>query len=329
MPDTERHYLPAAPDPPSEPAGTGPPVVGPGSLIGFVGLGHMGVPMAAHLAAAGYLVTGHDISGQARQRARVAAPAVGLPGTLAEAARDAEAVILMLPDSRVIKQVTTEQGLLSAMPEGSLLIDMSSADPAATERLARQAAARDIAVVGAPVSGGVAGAVQASLTIMAGGAALAVERARPVLEVLGRHVLHVGTTPGAGHALKGLNNLLSAIHLLATSEAMVAGQRFGLDPAVMLEAINTSSGRSGSTQAKWPDHILPATYDSGFSASLLVKDMLIGLGVEREFGTGSQLAEAAVDIWRRAATWLPADADHTQIVRWLHSTREGDGNWAE
>jgi 3-hydroxyisobutyrate dehydrogenase len=289
----------------------------------------MGVPMAAHLAGAGYLVRGHDISDQARQRVKVAAPSVDVPGTLADAARDADAVILMLPDSKVIKQVTVAQGLLPAMPEGSLLIDMSSADPAATERLARQAAARDIAVVGAPVSGGVAGADQASLTIMAGGSELAVERARPVLEVLGSHVLHVGTMPGAGHALKALNNLLSAIHLLATSEAMVAGQRFGLDPALMLEAINTSSGRSGSTQTKWPDYILPATYDSGFSASLLVKDMLIGLGVEREFGTGSGLAEAAVDIWRRAATWRPAGADHTQIVRWLHSTREGEGNWAE
>ena len=289
----------------------------------------MGVPMASHLAAAGYLVAGHDISDQARQRAKAAAPLVGLPGTLAAAARDAEAVILMLPDSKVIKQVTTEQGLLAAMPEGSLLLDMSSAEPAATERLARQAAARDIAVVGAPVSGGVAGAAQASLTIMVGGGRPAVERARPVLEALGRHVLHVGTMPGAGHALKALNNLLSAIHLLATCEAMVAGQRFGLDPAVMLEAINSSSGRSGSTQTKWPDYILPATFDSGFSASLLVKDMLIGLGVEREFGTGSRLAETALDAWRRAATWLPAGADHTQIVRWLHSTREGDGNWAE
>jgi 3-hydroxyisobutyrate dehydrogenase len=285
--------------------------------------------MAAHLAEAGYLVAGHDISDEARQRVTGAAPAVEVPGTLADVARSAEAVILMLPDSTVIKQVTGEQGLLAAMPEGCLLIDMSSSDPAATERLARQASTRDIAVVGAPVSGGVIGAVRASLTIMAGGALPAVERAWPALEVMGGRVLHVGTQPGAGHALKALNNLLSAIHLLATSEAMVAGTRFGLDPAVMLDAINISSGRSGSTENKWPNYVLTGAYDSGFSASLLVKDMLIGLGVEKEFGAGFRLAEIATEMWRRAATWLPAGADHTEVVRWLENTREGDGEWAE
>jgi 3-hydroxyisobutyrate dehydrogenase len=273
----------------------------PPAHIGFVGLGKMGVPMAGHLAAAGYLLSGHDVSEEARLRLARAAPRARVPGCLADVARDAEAVILMLPDSGVIAEVTGDQGLLAAMPEGSLLIDMSSSEPAATQALAATAADRDIAVVGAPVSGGVTGAVQASLTIMAGGATPHVDRARPVLEVLGSRVLHVGAMPGAGHALKALNNLLSAIHLLATSEAMVAGQRFGLEPAVMLEAINTSSGRSGSTQNKWPNYILPATFDSGFSASLLVKDMLIGLGVEHDFGTGSRLAEAAVEMWRRAA----------------------------
>ena len=304
-------------------------VLGPGARIGFVGLGRMGVPMATHLADAGYLVAGHDISDEARQRVKDAAPAVKVPGTLAAVARDADAVILMLPDSKIIKQVTGEQGLLAAMPEGCLLIDMSSSEPAATERLARQASTREIAVIGAPVSGGVIGAIRASLTIMAGGAQSAVQRAWPILEIIGSRVLHVGTQPGAGHALKALNNLLSAIHLLATSEAMVAGQRFGLDPAMMLDAINTSSGRSGSTENKWPNYVLTGAYDSGFSAGLLVKDMLIGLSVEKEFGTGSRMAEIATEMWRRAATWLPAGADHTEIVRWLENTREGDGEWAE
>jgi len=312
---------------------TEPQPLRPGARIGFVGLGRMGVPMATHLAVAGYQVAGHDVSGQARERFLASATAPGTsvqaPGTVEAIARDADAVILMLPDSRAVKQVTGEQGLLSAMAAGSLLIDMGSSEPVGTERLARQAAPRDIAVVGAPVSGGVIGAQQASLTIMAGGSAAAVDRARPVLEVIGARLVHAGTMPGAGHALKALNNLLSAVHLLATSEAMVAGQRYGLDPAVMLEAINASSGRSGSTQNKWPNYVLTGTFDSGFSAGLLVKDMLIGLGVEREFGTGSQLAGLATEMWRRAATWLPAGADHTEVVRWLEHTREGDGEWAE
>ena len=312
---------------------TDPQRLRPGARVGFVGLGRMGVPMATHLAAAGYQVAGHDVSGQARERFLAAAACtktpVRAPGTLEAIARDADAVILMLPDSKAVKQVTGEQGLLSAMAAGSLLIDMGSSEPVGAERLARQAAPRDIAVVGAPVSGGVIGAEQASLTIMAGGSAAAVDRARPALEVIGSRLVHAGTMPGAGHALKALNNLLSAVHLLATSEAMVAGQRYGLDPAVMLEAINASSGRSGSTQNKWPSYVLTGTFDSGFSASLLVKDMLTGLGVEREFGTGSRLAEVATEMWRRAATWLPAGADHTEVVRWLEHTREGDGEWAE
>ncbi len=309
---------------------TDPRRLGPGARIGFVGLGRMGVPMATHLAAAGYRVAGHDVSERARERfAAAAAGGAEVPGTLEAAARDADAVILMLPDSRVVKQVTGEQGLLSAMAAGSLLIDMSSSEPSATERLARQAAVKDIAVVGAPVSGGVVGAERAGLTIMAGGSAAAVDRARPALEVIGSRLVHAGTMPGAGHALKALNNLLSGVHLLATSEAMMAGQRYGLDPAVMLEAINASSGRSGSTQNKWPNYVLTGSYDSGFSAGLLVKDMLIGLGVEREFGTGSRLAELAAEMWRRAATWLPAGADHTEVVRWLEHTREGDSEWDE
>jgi 3-hydroxyisobutyrate dehydrogenase len=295
------------------------------AYLGFVGLGRMGIPMAGHLTAAGYRVSGHDVSEEARLRLAREAPGAAIPGSLEEVARGADAVILMLPDSAVIAKVTGEQGLLAAMPAGSLLIDMSSAEPAATEALAREAAGRDIAVVGAPVSGGVIGAAQATLTIMVGGARPAVERAWPVLEVIGGRVLHVGEMPGAGHALKALNNLLSAINLLAASEAMVAGQRFGLDPAVMLEAINTSSGRSGSTQDKWPNRILPGTFDTGFTASLMVKDMLIGLGVERDFGAGSRLAEVSVDMWRRAASWLPAGADHTEIARWLEGTSEGDG----
>jgi 3-hydroxyisobutyrate dehydrogenase len=301
----------------------------------------MGAPMAVHLAVAGYRVAGHDVSEPARERFATAAAAAvaaagtgapaGVPGTLEAVARDADAVILMLPDSRAVRRVAVEQApsLLTAMPAGSMLIDMSSSEPTATERLARQAAVRDIAVVGAPVSGGVAGAEQASLTIMAGGSAAALERARPALEALGGRLVHAGTMPGAGHALKALNDLLSAVHLLATSEAMLAGQRYGLDPEVMLEAINASTGRSGSTQSKWPDYVITGAFDSGFPAGLLVNDMLIGLGVEREFGTGSRLAELATEMWRRAATWLPAGADHTEIVRWLEHTREGDGEWVE
>jgi 3-hydroxyisobutyrate dehydrogenase len=297
--------------------------------VGFVGLGRMGLPMAARLAAAGYDVRGFDISPAARAALRAHAPSAGTAEVLAGAVADADAVILMLPDSQVIAAVARSHGLLAAMREGTLLVDMSSAEPTATAKLAEEAGEAGIRLVGAPVSGGVTGAANGTLTIMVGGDAAAVTRARPLLENLGSRVVHVGTHPGAGHALKALNNLISAVHMLATSEAMLAGQRFGLDPAVMLDVINTSSGRSGSTENKWPNYVLPGGYDSGFAMGLQVKDAMIGLGIEREFGTGARLAELAVELWRRAANWLPASADHTEIVRWLEQTREGLADFAE
>lgn len=295
----------------------------PVRTVGFVGLGRMGLPMATRLADAGYGVHGFDTA-QARRAAFGSAVQ-----TLAEAARDADAVILMLPDSKVIRRVTAEQGLLAAMRPGALLIDMSSAEPAATAELAGEADKSGLTVIGAPVSGGVSGAAAGTLTIMAGGSGHALAKAMPVLSVLGARVVHVGTAPGAGHALKALNNLLAAIAMLATSEAMLAGQRFGLDPSVMLDVINTSTGRSFSTERNWPDHVLPGTYGSGFAMELLVKDALIGLGIERTADTGARLAELAVELWRRAANWLPAGADHTEIVRWLEHTREGAADFTE
>ena len=132
--------------------------------------------------------------------------------------------------------------------------------------------------------------------------------------------MHVGDV-GAGHAVKALNNLLSATHLLVTSEAMAAAAAFGLDVPVVLDAINTSSGRSGSTENKWPNFIVPGTFDSGFALRLMLKDMRIALGLAESAGTESRLSAAAVELWAQAADDLPADADHTEIARWLDRTK--------
>jgi 3-hydroxyisobutyrate dehydrogenase len=272
--------------------------------VGFIGLGAMGGPMTARLRAAGYEVRGYDISEAARR-----AFGKGATATLREAADGTPAVVLMLPDSAVIRQVAFDDGLLDAMAPGSLLVDMSSSEPSGTAELAAAAAARGVDVVGAPVSGGVAGAVGGTLTIMAGGSADAVARARPVRE-----------GPGAGHALKSLNNLLAATTLLATSEAILAGQRYGLDPRVMLDAINTSSGRSAASQSKLPDYVLPGR-DTGFALRLMVKDVAIALGVVRETGAAAPLAEETLALWQRAAAELPPGADQVAIVDWL---RDGE-----
>ena len=279
----------------------------PGAAVGYVGLGRMGTPMATRLAEAGYRVQGYDVSEQAvrswAERAEGACPAASLDAAAAGAA----AVILMLPDSAVVRSVLA--GLVLA--PGTVVVDMSSSEPLVTRELARR-----VTLVDAPVSGGVAGAVSGALTIMAGGAPADVQRVRPLLDVLGARVVHCGDV-GAGHAVKALNNLLSATHLLATSEAMTAAAEFGLDVPTVLAAINTSSGRSGSTENKWPNFIVPRTFDSGFSLRLMLKDMRIALGLAEAAGTPAALSAAATSLWAEAAQALPADADHTEIARWL------------
>jgi 3-hydroxyisobutyrate dehydrogenase len=291
--------------------------------IGFVGLGHMGRPMAARLAAAGYQVRGFDASPDA-MRSIDGSGGLTAAGSLAEAGR-ASRVILMLPDSDIVEQVLlgstdTGGGLLAGLAPGSMIIDMSSSDPVRTRELAGRASALGVTLIDAPVSGGVAGAVAGSLTIMVGGPREAFSDLRPLLEVMGSRVVHAGGT-GAGHAVKALNNLMSAAHLLASSEALIAGRRFGLDPVVMLEIINGSSGRSGSTENKWPRYVLTEAYDAGFPARLMVKDIKLALAIEQATGTPSAVSEATVAAWSAALAELPADADHTAIARWLDQRR--------
>ena len=192
---------------------------------------------------------------------------------------------------------------------------MSSSEPLRTRALAARLAERGIRMVDAPVSGGVKGAERGALTIMVGGDDADVARVMPVLETLGRPV-HAGAI-GSGHAVKALNNLLSATHLWVTSEAIEAGRRFGLDPEVMLAVFNGSSGRSGSTENKWPNFILPGTFDSGFGLRLMLKDMRIAVQLAQQSGAPSRLGADAVDLWAQAADGLPATADHTEVARWI------------
>jgi 3-hydroxyisobutyrate dehydrogenase len=289
-------------------------------VIGFVGLGNMGGPMAARLVEAGHKLCVFDVVPAARERfagsAAVVATVTGVS--------TADTVLLMLPDSAVVEQVLLGDGLLGRLRPGTLLVDMSSSDPGRTRELAGIAARRGVALVDAPVSGGVAGARAGTLTIMVGGPAGAFTALRPIFDVLGSRVVHAGAVVGAGHAIKALNNLMSAAHLMVASEALLAGRAFGLDPAVMLDIVNASSGRSGSTETKWPKFVLPGTYDSGFGLRLMLKDMGIALGLQEATGTPAAVSAAALAAWAEAAEALPADADHTEVAAWLMARMETD-----
>ena len=315
-----------------------------GRRVGFVGLGNMGIPMAGRLVAAGYQVRGYDPSPAAQANFAAigssdAGGGVAVAAGLASAGTGADAVILMLPDSDIVERVVlgrlasepasgaVSDGLLSGLPAGATVIDMSSSDPARTRILAGQVAAAGVTLIDAPVSGGVSGARAGTLMIMVGGPVEAYERCQPMLATIGKKVVHAGDT-GAGHAVKALNNLMSAAHLLASSEALIAGRRFGLDPAVMLEIINGASGRSGSTETKWPNYVLTEKYDAGFSIRLMVKDLRLALGIEHATGVPAAASEAVVATWEAALADLPPDSDHTAIARWL-AARALPGNAEE
>jgi 3-hydroxyisobutyrate dehydrogenase len=306
--------------------------------VGFIGLGNMGIPMTTRLVAAGYRVRGFDTAAEARQNFEAVGSAGARGGVtaiteLGSVGDGADAVILMLPDSDIVERVllgrlasepadrTTGGGLLVNLAPGTTIIDMSSSDPARTRVLAELVAAAGMTLIDAPVSGGVSGARAGTLMIMVGGPSLAFERFRPMLSAIGNRVVHAGDV-GAGHAVKALNNLMSAAHLLASSEALIAGRRFGLDPAVMLEIINGSSGRSGSTENKWPNYVLTEKYDAGFSIRLMVKDIRLALGIEHATGVPAAASEAVVATWEAALADLPPDADHTAIARWLNDRTE-------
>lgn len=282
--------------------------------VAFIGLGNMGTPMSRRLIDAGYPVMGFDLAEAARDHlveagGRVAASA-------SAAVEGAAVVILMLPSSDVVEAVLAEAELLEALAVGKpFVIDMSSSEPLRTRALAASLAERGLTLLDAPVSGGVSGANAGTLTIMIGGADQDVAAVAPVLSTLGRTV-HAGAV-GSGHAAKALNNLLSATHLWITSEAVLAGERFGIDPTVLLSIFNGSSGRSGSTENKWPNFILEGTYDSGFGLRLMLKDMKIAVGLTEQVGVPTQLGTDAVDLWSQVAGDYPADADHTEVARWL------------
>lgn len=304
----------------------------PAGVVGFVGLGNMGIPMTRRLVGAGYQVRGYDMSADAVAAFEAigtsdAGGRVTAVADLAAAGDGADAVILMLPDSDIVERIVlarlasepaegTAGGLLASLPPGATIIDMSSSDPARTRTLAAQVALAGVTLIDAPVSGGVSGARAGTLMIRVGGPAAAFERFQPMLATLGKKVVHAGDV-GAGHAIKALNNLMSAAHLLASSEALIAGRRFGLDPAVMLEIVNGASGRSGSTENKWPNYVLTEKYDAGFSIRLMVKDVKLALSIEHATGVPSAASEAVVATWEAALADLPPDADHTAIARWL------------
>lgn len=283
--------------------------------IGFVGIGNMGWPMAARLVAGGYTVEVHDSSAE-RVAQFVAAHGGSVAGGLADLAAASDIVIAILPTSDQVEAVLFGAGdaLASRLRPGSIVIDMTSGQPARTIAFGERLSAMNVAMIDAPVSGGVARAETGELAIMAGGDAATLDRCRPLLERMGTTILRTGPL-GSGMAMKALNNLVSAGGFLIGIEALLIGKRFGLDPATMVDILNASSGSNNSTQKKFKQFVLSERYDSGFALALMAKDLGIALELARQNGVETPFAEQCREIWAEASAALGMNADHTELAR--------------
>lgn len=285
--------------------------------IGFIGLGVMGVPMARHLGAAGHRVQGFDIAAAALDRLRHALPAVRACASAAEAACGADAVFTMLPNGRVVRDVVLDEGGVAAvMPRGALLVDTSSSEPWLTRETAAALHARGLAMVDAPVSGAQWGAEAGELVFMVGGEAADVQRVRPLLLAMGKEVFHLGPL-GSGHTMKCLNNLVTAMTLTATAEALAAGTRCGLDPAVMTDVLDASTGGSWITRTHIRQRVLSRRFDDPFKLELMLKDIGIALQVARDAGARMPLCEAGQPLWQAADQARGAGVSVSELVRWV------------
>lgn len=293
----------------------------PIAKVGFIGLGKMGDPMARRLVNAGFSVHVFD-SDRSRIDRFLSTNKAEASGSLEDLTRQCEAVITMLPNGNVVREVVLGKtgvggsALLPGLARGSILVDMSSSSPVGTRELGRQLSERGIPMVDAPVSGGVRKAEDGTLAIMAGGDPAVIERCRGMLSAMGRQIFLTGPL-GSGHAMKALNNYVSAAGLLAASEALMAGKRFGLDPGVIISILNASSGRNNSTENKFNQFILSRTFASGFSLGLMAKDIRIAMEVADATGTHTPLGIRCMEVWRDAESKLGSSSDHTEVIRYL------------
>ena len=270
--------------------------------IAFIGLGHMGLPMARNLLNAGHTLSVFDLVASAVDE--LAAQGARAASSAADAVSAAEVVISMLPASRHVEGLYLgDAGLLSVIAPGSLVLECSTIAPEAARKVHQAAAARGIALLDAPVSGGTAGAAAGTLTFMVGGDAATLERARPILANMGKNIFHAGPE-GAGQVAKVCNNQLLAVHMIGTAEAMALGVANGLDPATLAEIMRQSSGGNWSLEKynPWPGVMpnAPASkdYRDGFAAELMAKDLGLAQEAAQTTASSTPMGALALQLYR-------------------------------
>lgn len=270
-------------------------------VIGFVGIGAMGTPMAQNLLKAGYPLVVYDINDKAME---------GL-------ASRSSVVITMLPASPDVEAVLLgPQGVIEGAKPRDIVIDMSSSYPASTKMLCERLAANGVRMLDAPVSGGTKGAREGTLSIMVGGEEKDCEECRPIFQAMGKNIYYLGKI-GAGHTVKALNNLCSACSMVITSEALVVATKLGLSPEKVIDVINSSSGRSWSSQFKFPTFVLNSAFNSGFSIGLMNKDLEIAMRLGRELRVPMFVGAMVQQLYNYAVGQGAGDDCHTAIIKFI------------
>ena len=287
--------------------------------IGFIGIGNMGAPMVRCLAKAGHKVLMYDLRHVAMEPAIDAANGIAAANAPSEIAALCHVVITMLPESRHVHDaILGANGIVGhGFGTGRVVIDMSSSFPLDTRALGTALAAKEIGLVDAPVSGGVGKAVTGTLAIMTGGDSALIDRIEPVLKAMG--TIHRTGALGSGHAMKALNNYVSAAGLIATAEALIVGKKFDLDGSVMTKVLNASTGRNNTTENKAERYMLSRKFDSGFALALMEKDVGMARRLAEELGIGADELAFVSGYLTRALSALGKDSDHTAVLKFAES----------
>ena len=282
-------------------------------MIGLVGLGTMGSRFATRWLEAGYDVIGFDCDPAAV--ARVVSAGVGRARSVAEVADRAETVLVSLPTPEAVYDVAC--GGSDCLAAGNAIgtyVDLSTTGPSMAAAVAAALSARDIQCVDAPVSGGPAGAEAGSLTVIAAGSDETIALVRPLLEAIGSRIFVAGDEPGQAQLVKLINNLLSATAIAITGEALVLGAKAGLDPRIVLDVVNVSSGANNAAADKFPRQVLTRAFNHGFRLDLMTKDVRLCLAEAHEREVPMVVGEAVEGLWKLASERLQPGADCTAIV---------------
>lgn len=284
--------------------------------LGFIGIGAMGYHMSKRLLENNYDLYAYDNNPEALEKIKSeGAKTCESPAKIGEFC---DVVITMLPNSSITKSVLFEEGVAGSLNKDAVIIDMSSSYALSTIRFADKLLERGIKLIDAPVSGGVIGAKKGTLTIMVGAEEQELSAIKPIFECMSKKIFYIGSV-GSGHALKALNNYLSAASLYATSEVMLMVKQLGIPQGVAIEVLNESSGQSFSTKVKFPNYIIPETFDSNFALNLMYKDISMVKDLAEDLKLPFYLGDRVVDLYGHAVDSDLLLNDHTEIIKFIEN----------